>query len=136
LGERQRRTSTRQSTPTLREHTYVPQRLRDLLARGLEAGFAQVQAPAGCGKTAVVLQFLLDEEIDPHWHTCAIDDAEPAHLLAGLTKALGRAESVGGQTTLAALGSKDVGHSYRVALRPLLEEFDASHDAGSVPRHR
>jgi len=110
----------------------VPLRLRDALARGLDAGFVQVQAPAGCGKTAVVLQVLLDDGIDPHWYTCAPDDAEPAHLLTGLTKALGRAETVGGQTALAALGSRDVRTSYRVALKPLLDEFDESDEPGAV----
>lgn len=124
--------SSRLSTPTLREHTYVPQRLGDLLTRGLDAGCIQVQAPAGCGKTAVVLQFLLDEGIDPHWHTCAAENAEPANLLAGLTKALGRAQTVGGQTALAALASRDVRQSYRAALKPLLDEFDDAHEARSV----
>jgi ATP/maltotriose-dependent transcriptional regulator MalT len=132
MADRQSTSSARQSTPTLRERTYVPQRLRDVLTRGLEAGFVQVQAPAGCGKTAVVLQFLLDESIDPHWYTCAPDDAEPSHLLAGLTRTLGHAETVGGQTALAAFASGDVRQSYRAALKPLLDEFDRASEPGSV----
>ncbi len=132
MAERQARSTTRQSTPTLREQTYVPQRLRDLLTRGLAAGFLQVQAPAGCGKTAVVLQFLLDEGIDPRWYTCAPDDVEPANLLAGLTRALGRADMVGAQTALAALASSDVQRSYRAALKPLFDELAEAHESGDV----
>lgn len=126
------RFEVRQSTPTLRERAYVPQRLRDLFTAGFTAGFIQVQAPAGCGKTAVVLQFLIDEGTDPHWYTCSPDDAEPANLLAGIVKALGGAETPGGQTTLAALASRDVTQAYRAALTPMLDEMAGAGERGTV----
>ncbi|MEX2247294.1 MAG: LuxR C-terminal-related transcriptional regulator [Dehalococcoidia bacterium] len=131
-AKREARARSPRSAPTIREQVYVPRRLRDQLALGLEAGFVAVQAPAGCGKTAVVLQFLLDEGVDPHWYTCGPDDAEPANLLTGLTKVLGRAERTGGQTALAALASTDVRQSYRKALKPLFDEFEEAHEAGIV----
>jgi ATP/maltotriose-dependent transcriptional regulator MalT len=82
----------------------------------------QVQAPAGFGKTATVLQFLLDEGFDPRWHTCTSEDADPPALLAGLVRALGGDASVAGQTALAALASAD-GQSYRAALARFVEEL-------------
>ena len=90
-------------TPALRQRVYVPERLRAALHHGLESGLVLIQAPAGCGKTAVALQFLLDDGIDPHWLTCSADDASPAALLTGLVRALDGAESQGGRTALAAI---------------------------------
>jgi LuxR family maltose regulon positive regulatory protein len=120
------------STPTLREHAYVPPRLRELLARGLDARFLEVQAPAGYGKTAVVLQFLLDEELDPHWYTCTPEDADPAQLLAGIVRALGAPASPGARTALAAIASRDVRQAYRAVLRPFLEEWDRARGPAPV----
>jgi ATP/maltotriose-dependent transcriptional regulator MalT len=90
-----------------------------------------IQAPAGCGKTAVALQFLLDEDVDPHWYTCSPDDAAPAALLAGLVRALDGGETPGGQTALAAIGSRDVAQSYPAALKPFLQEME-TRAAGAV----
>jgi ATP/maltotriose-dependent transcriptional regulator MalT len=106
--------------------------LREILSNGLEAGMLNVQAPAGCGKTAVVLQFLVDEGIDPCWYTCSREDAEPANLLSGLTKALGGGDTPGGQTALAALASRDVGQSYRAALKPLFDELEGPNEGDRV----
>jgi ATP/maltotriose-dependent transcriptional regulator MalT len=122
----------RSSAPTLREQAYVSERLRDLLVRSLETGVLQVQAPAGCGKTAVVLQFLLDQGLEPLWHTCVADDADPAHMLTGLVQAMGGERSTGGQTTLAAISSRHVPQGCRVALKPLLEEMAAADGRGAV----
>jgi LuxR family maltose regulon positive regulatory protein len=47
-------------------------------------------------------------------------------------KALGGEGTVGGQTTLAAISSRDVQHSYRVALKPFLEELAEQLDRGPV----
>lgn len=80
-----------------------------------------VQAPAGCGKTATLLQFLLDRGVDVRWHTCSLDDADPVNLMTSLVKVLGGDDSVAGQTTLAALRSGDIRQSYRAALKPFLE---------------
>src|SRR5258706_3497314 len=121
--EQQRRVTRRPSAPTLRERAYIPDRLRELLAQGLSADVLHVQAPAGSGKTAVVLQFLLDKASEPFWHTCEADDREPANLLKGLVKAMSGEESPGGQTTLAALASRDIRQAYRPALKPFLEEI-------------
>ena len=129
---RTRSRSGRGSVPTLRGRAYLPGRLGDLLSRGLEAGFVQVQAPAGYGKTAVVVQFLLEAGLDPWWYTCGDDDGDAAHLLTGLTKALGGADTAGGQTALAALASRDVSKSYRAALRPFLDEFDDGAATGAL----
>jgi ATP/maltotriose-dependent transcriptional regulator MalT len=115
----------RRPAPALRQRVYIPERVRALLSRGLDTGLVHVQAPAGCGKTAVVLQFLHDEELDPHWYTCSRDDAQPASLLAGLVRALGGADTTGGQTALAAIASRDVQQSYRAALSPFLAELTA-----------
>jgi LuxR family maltose regulon positive regulatory protein len=114
--------------PTLRQPAFVPGRVRELMADGLEAGMLLVQAPAGYGKTAVILQCLVDEGTDPHWYTCQPEDSEASSLLTGLTNALGAAETVGGQTALAALASRDAGESYGVALKPFFEELAEDRD--------
>ncbi len=114
----------RSSPPTLRDQAFLPARLRELLRRRLATGVLQVQAPAGCGKTAVVLQFLLDEGLEPRWYTCGPDDAEPATLLTSLVRMLDGDTTVAGKTTLAALVSVDVRQSYRAALRPFFEGLD------------
>ena len=122
----------RRPAPALRQRIYIPERARALLARGLDTGLMHVQAPAGCGKTAVVLQFLQDEEIDPHWYTCSRDDADAASLLSGLVRALGGVETTGGQTALAAIASRDVQQSYRVALSPFLADLAADAETARV----
>lgn len=122
----------RTSAPTFREHVFLPERLRELLRQRLATGVLQVQAPAGCGKTAIVLQFLLDRGDDPRWYTCGADDADAAHLLAGLVRAMGGAASDAGQTTLAALTSREAGQSYRAALKPFVEGLTGGGPQGAL----
>jgi len=112
--------------PTLRERAFLAQRVRDLLHSRLETGMVLVQAPAGCGKTATVLQLLLDDGFDVRWHTCSADDRDPANLLANLVHSMDGDESVAGQTTLAALRSGDARRSYRAALKPFLDGLAAA----------
>jgi LuxR family maltose regulon positive regulatory protein len=113
----------RRLAPALRQRVYVPERLRARVTAGLDAGLLQIQAPAGYGKTAVLLQALLDEGIDAQWYTCSSDDADAGHLLRGLVEVLGLAHTVGGQTALAALKTGETRPSYRPLLRPIVEEI-------------
>jgi len=124
--------SRRPSAPSLRERAYLPPRLRDLLDTRLQTGMLFVQAPAGCGKTAAILQFLLDAGSDVRWYTCSPDEADPADLLIGLVRAMGGDDSVAGQTTIAALLSRDARRAYRAALKPFLNELNASVADGAV----
>jgi LuxR family maltose regulon positive regulatory protein len=117
--------------PTLKQPAYIPGRLRDQLSAGLETGVLLVQAPAGYGKTTVVLQYLVESGIDPRWYTCVAEDSRPVELLSHLTRAIGK-ESPGCQTALAALASRDVAQSYQVALRPWYEELAESVDRSLV----
>jgi ATP/maltotriose-dependent transcriptional regulator MalT len=103
-----------------------------LLEERLATGVLQVQAPAGCGKTAVILQFLHDQGLEPRWHICEVEDAEPANLLSSLVRAIGAADSVAGRTAIAALTSLRAGQSYRVALRPFLDELEHAGSSTSV----
>src|SRR5262245_28685570 len=99
-----------------RQRVYIPERLAGLLEQRVATGVLQVQAPAGCGKTAVILQFLYDQGLEPRWYICEAEDAEPANLLAGLVRGIGGADSNAGKTAIAALTSLRAGQSYRVAL--------------------
>jgi LuxR family maltose regulon positive regulatory protein len=110
----------------------VPARVRALLDEGISAGVVQVQAPAGCGKTGSVLQYLFDRQIDAWWHACKPEDANPATFLAGLVQTLGGASSSGGQTTLAAIASRDITTSYGAALKPFLEDMATANPSGQV----
>ncbi len=120
----------RPRAPILSEQPYVPERLRELLEKKLGTGILHVQAPAGCGKTATILRFLLDQGVEPSWYACTADDADPAHLLVGLVRAMDGDASMGGQTSLAALMSVDVKESYRAALRPFLEGLNVAAPSG------
>jgi ATP/maltotriose-dependent transcriptional regulator MalT len=110
----------------------VPARLRARILEGVHAGILQIQAPAGCGKTSVLLQVLDDEGIDPHWYTCTDDDSDPAHLIAGLTEAIGLSHTDAAQTAVAALASTDIQRSFRAALRPIVDELREHRDEMTI----
>ena len=95
-GETAGRRGGRGAAPTLRERAFLAPRLNELLRRRFETGMLLVQAPAGCGKTATVLQFLQDEGIEPWWYLCTADDAEPGTLLRGIVTAMGGGDVGGG----------------------------------------
>tara|TARA_R110001592_G_scaffold363248_4_gene682199 strand:+ start:49154 stop:51889 length:2736 start_codon:yes stop_codon:yes gene_type:complete len=97
-----------------------------LLQQARQSGMnALVLAPAGYGKTSLLVQFydsLKQEQAQVAWLSLSEDDADPAHFLAGISAAIQGLGSNVGSVTQSLLGA-GLGVSYPVILTTLMNEL-------------
>ncbi|NPV75864.1 MAG: tetratricopeptide repeat protein [Anaerolineae bacterium] len=93
---------TRITVPRRRGDLVTRQRLLDLLNELLEKKLILVSAPAGYGKTSLVLDFVSTTELPVCWYTINALDIEPQRFIANLIAAISLRFPGFGQRTRAA----------------------------------
>ncbi|MEM1156441.1 MAG: hypothetical protein AAGI44_20080, partial [Pseudomonadota bacterium] len=97
-----------------------------LLRQAQQSGMnALVLAPAGYGKTSLLVQYhnlLRDQRAQVAWLSLSEDDVDPAHFLAGVSAAIHALGGTVGSVTQSLLGA-GLGVSYSVILTTLMNEL-------------
>jgi LuxR family maltose regulon positive regulatory protein len=118
------------SLPVKRNHLVVRSRLHALLSGAMRQGrkLILISAPAGFGKTTLVLDWLASEDIPAAWYSLDEADSDPARFLTYLVTALQTVISGVGDGALAALQSSQSISTSDVLLT-LLNELSSTEDA-------
>ena len=116
---------TRITVPRRRGDLVTRQRLLNLLNELLEKKLILVSAPAGYGKTSLLLDFVSTTELPVCWYTINALDAEPQRFIANLIAAISVRFPEFGQRTKAAFqsfsGNLDSNHLATIMINDLYE---------------
>jgi LuxR family maltose regulon positive regulatory protein len=140
--------TTKLHAPRMRPNLVARPRLRGILAAGMERRLTLLSAPAGFGKTTLLVEWAEDLAADGRsvaWLSLDGSDNDPARFLSYLVTALRNVEAGVGEGALAALESPQpppVGVVVEVLVNDLAGAgrrvtvvFDDYHLIGSVPVH-
>jgi LuxR family transcriptional regulator, maltose regulon positive regulatory protein len=103
--------TTKLRAPRTRPNLVARQRLHEALDRGEERKLTLVSAPAGFGKTTLLVEWLMERsgnERSVVWVSLDESDNDPAHFLSYLVGALQNVEEGIGEGVLAALRSPEL----------------------------